>query len=289
MHRSGDSRAGVDFQHFPKLGTESWPGLETSYWPVTGCGLGPARGHNLDQGSALWLGPFPEKGCRLLSHQPPALPAPTVDGLWADLGGTAVHYPSSLGLFHWSSWPCCCFCLVARSCLSLCDVMNCSLARSSVYGIPQARIRSRLPFPPPGYLPDAGMEPVSLAVATGFLTTDPPGRPILMTCWGQVLLSSGPLFPGWGWASVTYLRSQLPLADGSPPCLQHAEPAFTSSASSPPSAPGVRGSQRGEDFWKVYPLQRRDILDCSEKDCATCLTVISLVSPVDNIVLTIVY
>lgn len=40
--------------------------------------------------------------------------------------------------------------------------------------------------------------------------------------------------------------------------VQGAEPAFTSSVSGRPGAPGVRGSQLGEDFWKVYPLWRRD-------------------------------
>ena len=37
-----------------------------------------------------------------------------------------------------------------------------------------------LPFPPPGDLPDSGIEhvsPASSALAGGFLTTEPPGRP----------------------------------------------------------------------------------------------------------------
>ena len=34
-----------------------------------------------------------------------------------------------------------------------------------------------LPFPPPGALPDPGMEPVSSASAGGFFTTEPPGKP----------------------------------------------------------------------------------------------------------------
>ena len=36
-----------------------------------------------------------------------------------------------------------------------------------------------MPFPPPGDLPDAGIErksPVSLALAGGFFTTEPPGN-----------------------------------------------------------------------------------------------------------------
>ena len=34
-----------------------------------------------------------------------------------------------------------------------------------------------VPFPPPGDLPNPGMEPASPAVAGGFLTTEPPGKP----------------------------------------------------------------------------------------------------------------
>ena len=48
---------------------------------------------------------------------------------------------------------------------------------SSVHGILQPRIlESGWPFPPPGDLPDPGMEPVSLmspAWAGGFLTAEP--------------------------------------------------------------------------------------------------------------------
>ena len=34
-----------------------------------------------------------------------------------------------------------------------------------------------LPFPSPGALPGPGMEPVSPALADGFFTTEPPGKP----------------------------------------------------------------------------------------------------------------
>ena len=34
-----------------------------------------------------------------------------------------------------------------------------------------------LPFPPPGDLPDPGIEPVSTALAGEFFTTEPPGKP----------------------------------------------------------------------------------------------------------------
>ena len=39
---------------------------------------------------------------------------------------------------------------------------------------------SGLPFPPPGYFPNAGIQPISPmspALAGGFLTTEPPGKP----------------------------------------------------------------------------------------------------------------
>ena len=35
-----------------------------------------------------------------------------------------------------------------------------------------------MPFPPPGALPDTGIEPAFPALASGFFTTEPPGKPI---------------------------------------------------------------------------------------------------------------
>ena len=55
---------------------------------------------------------------------------------------------------------------------------DCSPPGSSVHGILQARVRGvRVPFPPPGVLPDSGIEPASPAWAGGFFTTEPPGKP----------------------------------------------------------------------------------------------------------------
>ena len=36
---------------------------------------------------------------------------------------------------------------------------------------------SGLPFPSPGDFPDPGVEPLSLALADGFFTSEPPGKP----------------------------------------------------------------------------------------------------------------
>ena len=59
--------------------------------------------------------------------------------------------------------------LVAQSCLTLCDPMDCSLIGSSVHGIFQARILEWVPFPSPGHLPDPGIEPGSPTLQTDSL------------------------------------------------------------------------------------------------------------------------
>ena len=66
-------------------------------------------------------------------------------------------------------------CLVAKSCPTLCDPMDCITPGSSVHGVLQARILERVTFPSPGDLPRPGIKPTSLALAGRFLTTEPPG------------------------------------------------------------------------------------------------------------------
>ena len=48
-------------------------------------------------------------------------------------------------------------------------------------GFPRQEGWSGLPFPSPGDLPDPGIEPMSPALAGGFLTTEPPGKPLATT------------------------------------------------------------------------------------------------------------
>ena len=68
-------------------------------------------------------------------------------------------------------------CLVAKVCLILCDPRDCNPPGFSVHGISQARILDGLPFPFPGDTPDPGVEPASPALAGGFFTTEPSGKP----------------------------------------------------------------------------------------------------------------
>ena len=58
-------------------------------------------------------------------------------------------------------------------CPTLCDPMDCSPPGSSVHGISQARILEWVAFPPPGNLPNPGIESASLTspeLAGGFFT-----------------------------------------------------------------------------------------------------------------------
>ena len=49
---------------------------------------------------------------------------------------------------------------------------------------------SGLSFPSPEDLPDPGMEPASPALASGFFTTEPPGKPLKLTDNNKILLLS---------------------------------------------------------------------------------------------------
>ena len=79
--------------------------------------------------------------------------------------------------------------LAAKSCLPLlrphglqgpCQPRSCQAPLSM--GFPRQEHWRDLPFPSPGNLPDPGTEPMSPALAGGFFTTEPPGKP---TWWRQ--------------------------------------------------------------------------------------------------------
>ena len=64
-------------------------------------------------------------------------------------------------------WPCC---LVAQSCLTLCDPAYCSFPGPLVPDISQAGISEWVAFPSPGDRPDPGIELTSSALAGRFFT-----------------------------------------------------------------------------------------------------------------------
>ena len=71
----------------------------------------------------------------------------------------------------------CYCCLVPKSCLTLLKPTDYSPPDFSVHRMSQEEYGNGLPFPTPGNLPDPGTEPASPALADGFFTTEPPGRP----------------------------------------------------------------------------------------------------------------
>ena len=71
--------------------------------------------------------------------------------------------------------------LVAQSCPTLCDPIDCSPPGSSVHGIPQARILEWLPFPSPGDLPDSGSKSGSPTLQADYLPSEPPEKPMKIT------------------------------------------------------------------------------------------------------------
>ena len=90
----------------------------------------------------------------------------------------------------WYSYPLryCCFCLVTKLCLTLCDPMDCNPSDSSVWDFLGKTTRVGCHFLPPGYLPDPGIEPVSSALAgmcisIYILVLSQQGNPITLQYW----------------------------------------------------------------------------------------------------------
>ena len=68
-------------------------------------------------------------------------------------------------------------CLVTQSCPTLRDPVDCHPSGSSLHGVLQARNWSGLPCPPPGDLPNPGIEPRYPALQVDSLPSEPPGKP----------------------------------------------------------------------------------------------------------------
>ena len=87
---------------------------------------------------------------------------------------------AKMDFFFFFCMCCAVLCLVARSCLTLCDPMDCSLPGSSVHGILQARILELVVMPFPGDVPNPGIEPRSPALQVDSLPSEPKGKPRIL-------------------------------------------------------------------------------------------------------------
>ena len=101
--------------------------------------------------------------------------------------------------------------LVAQSCLTLCDPMDCSPLGFSVPRIFQARTLKWIAIPFPGDLPDPGIEPRSPTLQVGSLSSEP-NRPFIVvkTEYNRALLFSfsGMLLPACdAWNYGSHFRS----------------------------------------------------------------------------------
>ena len=67
--------------------------------------------------------------------------------------------------------------LVAQSCLTLCDPIDCSPPGSSVHGILQAKILEWIAISHSRVSSAPGIDPTCPALAGGFFNTAPPGKP----------------------------------------------------------------------------------------------------------------
>ena len=90
----------------------------------------------------------------------------------------------------------CCCCLVTQSCQTVCDPMDLACLAPLTMGFSRKEYWSGVPFPPPGDLPNPGIEPVSSALAGGFFIAEPPcvyTIPKLALCrglvWSSVLVA----------------------------------------------------------------------------------------------------
>ena len=74
----------------------------------------------------------------------------------------------------------CCCCLVAKSCYDSFATPWAIVCQAPLsMGFPSQEHWSGLPFLSPGNLPNPPIEPTSPALAGGFFTTEPPGKPAL--------------------------------------------------------------------------------------------------------------
>ena len=100
--------------------------------------------------------------------------------------------------------------LVAQTCPTLCDPVDCSPPGSSVHGILQARILEWVAMLSSRDLPNPGIKPRSPALQAGSLPSEPPGKP--KNTWvGSLPLLQGILWdPGIELGSPAFQAGSLP-------------------------------------------------------------------------------
>ena len=133
------------------------------------------------------------------------------------------HKDASLRQRAWAAWRSSAQCSIAQLCPTLCDPMDYSPPGFSVHRIPRQEYWNELPFSPPGIEPES---PASPALAGGFVTSAPSGKPWKSSitsshaCWVKhVLQKLSWQFP-WHFPKLT----RVPMA----PCYSFCGSCYTS-------------------------------------------------------------
>ena len=128
------------------------------------------------------------------------------------------------------------------SCVQLfCNCMDCVACQVPLsMGFPRQQYWSGMPFPSLGDLPDPGIEPMSSALAGGFFTTEPPGKP-------HSFLNFISLFKS---PQVLFAKSLLAVSRGFPLTMKSLR---TGGLSLSLGEPSVSTLQWGEDSGPLCP------------------------------------
>ena len=99
-----------------------------------------------------------------------------LNGLWKEEGGKVQPSPWAWGggVMHWL-----CVCVIAQFVWLFMTPWSVVHQAPLSMGFSRQECRSGLLFPPPGDLPDPGMEPWSPALQVNSLSSEPPAKPIL--------------------------------------------------------------------------------------------------------------
>ena len=103
-------------------------------------------------------------------------------------------------------------CLVAQLCPALCNLIDCSLAGSSVYGdSPGKNTGVGCQCPPPRHLPNPGIKTRSPALQMDSLLSEPPEKPKNTGVGSPSLLQGNFLTQELNWGLLHWQVDSLPL------------------------------------------------------------------------------
>ena len=94
----------------------------------------------------------------------------------------------SCGLSSSLTSSCAALCLITQLCPTLCDPMTATHQAPLSLGFSRQEYWSGLPCPPPGDLPNPGIEPRSLTLQADSVLSQPPGKPMNTGVGGLSLL-----------------------------------------------------------------------------------------------------